>query len=381
MQITYCFDAVLPHLFPPSHGEKGPDKSGRCICMKALKKLFPMLKTRETVLGEIRANPLLHRTFLTYPENQRDRFLDICTGARGMRLTYDVYFKYIFDTELHRDRLEKLLSCLLGMHVTIREMLPIESICVGSDQTLIAMDIVVELSDGSIANVEIQKIGYRFPGERAACYAADLLLRQYKRVRDKNRSNGKKMSYREMRPVYTIIFYEDSPKEFHAEAYRDTYLHHVSAKSDTGIELNLLQHFIFINLDNFRRVYENRGLEGELDAWLAFLTCDRPEDILRLIKAHPYFTELYEDLYCMASDTEKVMSMFSKELQELDEGTVQLMIDEYQETITQLAGQVSQQTAQIDQQTAQIDQQAAQIIALTAEIENLKKALNHMNTE
>ncbi len=139
-----------------------------------------------------------------------------------------------------------------------------------------------------------------------------------------------------------------------------------------------------------------------MDAWLAFLTCDKPEDILRLINSHPYFTELYEDLYSMASDTEKVMSMFSKELQELDEGTVQLMIDEYQETITQLAGQVSQQTAQIDQQTAQIDQQTAQIDqqtaqinrltaqvdeknsqidALTAEIENLKKALNHMNTE
>ncbi len=42
------------------------------------------------------------------------------------------------------------------------------------------MDIVVELEDGSIANVEAQKIGYAFPGQRSACYSADLLLRQYK---------------------------------------------------------------------------------------------------------------------------------------------------------------------------------------------------------
>lgn len=40
-----------------------------------------------------------------------------------------------------------------------------------------------EDEDGSIANVEVQKIGYLFPGERSACYSADMLLRQYKRVR------------------------------------------------------------------------------------------------------------------------------------------------------------------------------------------------------
>ena len=45
------------------------------------------------------------------------------------------------------------------------------------------MDIIVETADGSIVNIEVQKIGYMFPGERAACYSADLLLRQYQRVR------------------------------------------------------------------------------------------------------------------------------------------------------------------------------------------------------
>lgn len=37
------------------------------------------------------------------------------------------------------------------------------------------MDIVVELEDGSIADVEVQKVGYAFPGERMACYSADML--------------------------------------------------------------------------------------------------------------------------------------------------------------------------------------------------------------
>ena len=59
----------------------------------------------------------------------------------------------------------------------------------GTDEsTLLILDIVVMLEDGSIANIEIQKIGYRFPGERSACYSSDLLLRQYKRVRGRQKS-------------------------------------------------------------------------------------------------------------------------------------------------------------------------------------------------
>ena len=44
-------------------------------------------------------------------------------------------------------------------------------------------------------------IGYLFPGERSACYSADMLLRQYKRVR---RELGKKFHYRDIKKV--IVF-------------------------------------------------------------------------------------------------------------------------------------------------------------------------------
>ncbi len=53
---------------------------------------------------------------------------------------------------------------------------------IADETSLLITDIVVELEDGSIANVEMQKIGYLFPGQRCACYSADLLLRQYKWV-------------------------------------------------------------------------------------------------------------------------------------------------------------------------------------------------------
>lgn len=95
----------------------------------------------------------------------------------------------------------------------------------GGDRSLVIMDIVVQTEGGSIINVEVQKHGYMFPGERAACYSADLLLRQYQRVRreasermSEARKKGKKtadmFSYRDIRPVITIVFMESSTADF-----------------------------------------------------------------------------------------------------------------------------------------------------------------------
>ena len=305
-----------------------------------IRKRFPILKDRETVLSEILQNKKLQTWFYNLKEDEhRERFLDICTGARGLRMTYDGYFKYIFDTDIHRDRLEALISAILGQTVKIKEVLPLESICVGSDKTLVIMDIVVELADGSIANVEMQKHGYSFPGERAACYAADLLLRQYKRVRDKTSENDtskKKFVYKDIKPVYTIIFYEKSPKAFHEKDQLTHFLHHAECKADTGVELNLLQHFYLIPLDIFQALYDNKNANTELTAWLMFLSTDDPEAICRLIDAYPYFEALYKDVYELAANKERVMEMFSKELQELDEGTTQYMIDELTDEVNEL---------------------------------------------
>ena len=83
----------------------------------------------------------------------------------------------------------------------ILKVLPNESARIAAESSLLVMDIVVQFEDGSIANVEVQKIGYLFPGERSACYSADMLLRQYKRVR---RELGKKFHYRDIKKV--IVF-------------------------------------------------------------------------------------------------------------------------------------------------------------------------------
>lgn len=63
------------------------------------------------------------------------------------------------------------------------------------------------------------------------------------------------------------------------------------------------------------------------------MSSDEPEDIVRLITDYPEFKVIYDEVYNLCSNVEKVMEMFSKELKELDQNTVQLMIEEMQEDL------------------------------------------------
>ena len=92
---------------------------------------------------------------------------------------------------------------LLGNKIKILSVLPVDSTRIADEGSLLVMDIVVQLESGEIVDLEIQKIGYMFPGQRSACYSSDLLLRQYKRIRSDE--NEKTFSYRDIKNVYTIF--------------------------------------------------------------------------------------------------------------------------------------------------------------------------------
>lgn len=253
------------------------------------------------------------------------------------------------------ERLNEFLSLLLGQKVRIESVLPNDSSRIADESSLLIMDILVRLEDGSLCNVEVQKIGYRFPGERSACYSADLLLRQYKRIRG---SDKHKNAYKNMKNVYTVILFEKSPVEF--KQFPEAYLHQFSQKSDTGLEINLLQKYLFIPLDIFLRNIHNKGIRNKLDGWLVFFSDDSPERIIELLEKYPEFKPLYEHVYEMCRNVEKVMEMYSKELLEMDRNTVQYMIDEMQEEINQKDEELSQKDAQLKQINAQLEQERRQ---------------------
>ena len=148
-----------------------------------LQQYFPMIRTKEQLMAEIEEKPKLKSIFYSWKEEARQDFINFCTGARGVKMMYDFISKEILNPEIYRERVNEFLSLLLNQKVKILEVLPNDGTRLADESTLLIMDIVVELEDGSIVNLEIQKIGYMFPGERSACYSADLLLRQYKRVK------------------------------------------------------------------------------------------------------------------------------------------------------------------------------------------------------
>lgn len=108
-------------------------------------------------------------------------------------------------------------------------------------------------------------------------------------------------------------------------------------KSDTGVNINLLQEYLFIPLDIFKKNQQNENrsvkIENRLEAWLAFFCMDDPETIIDIIEKYPDFKEMYEQAYDVCRNIEEVMQMFSKELLELDRNTVKLMIDDMQKEI------------------------------------------------
>ena len=302
-----------------------------------LKEYFPVIRTREEVLHDIETDMKLAEQFYSWKEEQRQEFLDFCTGVKGIKLLYDGFFKEIMNPEYTPSRLEHFLSLILEQPVKIVRVLPTDSTRIADETSLLIMDIVIELSDGSIANVEVQKIGYRFPGQRSACYSADLLLRQYKRIRQEW-GTQKLFDYEAIKTVYTIVLFEKSPKAF--LSFSDDFLHHFRQKSDTGVELNLLQEYNFISLDLFRKSIYNKPIKSELDAWLTFLSTDEPERILELLQKFPMFRSMYEQIYDICQNTERVMGMFSRELKELDDNTVKYMIDELQEELDEIQEQL-----------------------------------------
>ena len=261
-------------------------------------------------------------------------------------MLYDCYFKEILNPEYAPERLSSLLSSILGKRVTVKYQLTNDNTRIGDESSLVITDIVVELEDGTLANIEVQKIGYAFTGERASCYSADLLLRQYKRIRDQRK---KDFSYKDISPVYTIVFLESSPRVF--KEFKDIYVHKFSTVSDTGLKMNMLQNFIFIPVDIFLEKLHNSGIQSELDAWMTFLGCDEPEYIIRLIQDYPYFKPLYDDLYNMCLNIERMVHMFSKELQILDHNTVKYMIDELQEQLDNAKEQLDSTKEQLNTAT------------------------------
>ena len=231
--------------------------------------IFDNVRTRSEVLTEIYGNPVTHDAFLRLDEEFQERFVEFCMGVRGVKMTYDPFFKKLFNAEIYPERLSRFLSEILGHPLEVKRLLPNERQRITDTGSLMILDVLVEFATGELADVEIQKIGYLFPGQRASCYSSDMVMRQYERVKG---IKGDRFTYRDMKKVYTIVIMENSTREFRKMS--EQYIHRGKYEYDTGIEPGHLERMCYIALDNFLNIMDNKrkGTQmSELEAWLYFM--------------------------------------------------------------------------------------------------------------
>ena len=308
-------------------------------------KPFPM--SREDVLAEVVSDPKLRIPFWKLNQECRERFLEFLQGTKTLPVTYDPFFKAVFHPDVHPERLSSFISSLLGIQVKVKAILPSEDRLSDGDSLLI-MDVLVELEDGSLTNVEIQKVPYAFPEGRMSCYSSDLVMRQYARVRGER---GKHFTYRDMKKVYTIIIFEKSTQVFHQ--IPQSYIHRGSTKFDTGLELSLLQEYCLVCLDVFREFPYAKD-KNEQTAWLSLLLTETVEEAEKLVSEYPWLEEIYRELAMLRRKPEEVLGMFSDALKIMDQNTVKYMIDEQQQVMNEQKQVMNEQQKKINEQKEEL---------------------------
>ena len=225
-------------------------------------------------LSAVRNNPNLALQYDNFRRSSvsnkgwADRFNDYISRKKTLPLLYDPFFKKLFNGDEHRQRLSRLVSSIIGQEVTVIDILPSESS--SFEDSFIIMDMIVRLSDGSIANIEVQKIASLFPGERLSCYSADAIMRQYHRLSSATSTarysddisqdsdsistlGHKTFSYKDMKNVHTIVLFENSNSNLINSDNPELYFHVGTTTFNTHINFPLLQKYHMISLDTFRK--------------------------------------------------------------------------------------------------------------------------------
>lgn len=358
--------------------------------------------------------------YLKSNEEWIGRYENFLKGKKSLPLLYDPFFKKIFNPVERGDRLSELVSCLLGQKVTVLEVFPNEdSQFLG---VMIIMDMVVMMSDGSIANIEIQKISYDFQAERISCYSADLVLRQYKMITGNREIGGagsdggsmkgsSKPSYKDMRPVHTIILFENSSSSLISEVDKALYFHVGKTKFNTGIKIKLLQDYVLVSLDTFKKYRYSDIRKGRIEVtkydydrtqysekqvtekmkldrlkYLSLFVAETPVEIERLIEIFPDLESVRQDINEYLERPREVLNMFSEALRILDRNTAELMVDRMKDEMDELKvqkGKLEAQNGELEAQNealkASFKEKDAAIEAKDAEIGRLKKLLEEQN--
>ncbi len=337
--------------------------------------------SREEALSIIQSDPDAFSRFKSLSTKSKDKILSFIQGNSGLKILNDKCFLRIMNPSLYPERLNSMLSAILGEQVRVHAILPREGNIMSENSSYVIMDILVELENGTIINVEVQRVGYYFPGARSSCYLSDLIMRQYNKVRSEK---GQDFSYNDLKPTILIVLMEHSSANF--AAVSPNYIHREQVSYDSGATVKTLTHTIYISLDTFHSVVHN--ISTELDAWLTFLGSDAPADIVKLINNYPEFMDYYREILEFRKNPKELMFMYSEILAQMDRNMEKYMADDMQAQInaqqtileTQQTELEAQQT-KLEAQQTKLEAQQTKLEAQQTELDTTKTELNNVKAE
>ncbi len=175
------------------------------------------------------------------------------------------------------------------------------------------------------------------------------------------------------------------------------YFHVGKTRFNTGIKIELLQDFVLISLDTFRKYrysdiregrikitdydYDSSQYDDELVSekmkrdrlkYLSLFVADTPQEIDKLIEIFPDLESVRQDINEYLERPGEVLSMFSEALRILDRNTAELMVDRMKDEMEALQVQKDELEGKIDELKTSSEEK-------DAEIARLKKLLEEQN--
>ena len=312
--------------------------------MQEVKKLNIVTRSRSEVLELLKQDEKTWVKFCSFPITYQEELILFCMEKQGLRITYDSVFKYIFSPQKNKERLEDIISSVLGEKVKIVRVLQHEGIQMQEKGSFVVMDVVVKLKDGRLINVEMQKIGYQFPAQRTDCYLADLVMRQYN---DLKKTKGDKFNFRDLSKVMSIVIMEQSPKPFHYK--QDYYIHQGKMQYDSGVILHDLFQNIYISLDTYKNlIHTKKRISCRKEAWMLFLASTELDDIMEVCNYAPEFIPIYQEVFEFGKDVKELVGTFSDSLRETDRNAERLMVEELQKELKIQKAELREAYAEIE---------------------------------
>ena len=88
-------------------------------CRQNRRQLFPP-RTEQECLAELRKHPRSYFAYQNMTQEWKNRFLEFMEGTKTLPLTYDPFFKKLFNPDIYPERLSSLISSIIDIRVTVQ---------------------------------------------------------------------------------------------------------------------------------------------------------------------------------------------------------------------------------------------------------------------